>query len=338
MVCNGISEPIAVHYLYTYAGSISSAFNQATVIGLALFKICSLLLSTYGFVDGETLMDVNEESCPWRNIHKCRSKFITTAQCNDYYYGPWSIGIAAACLLGWTASLLFCHAMIPVLSWRSFLLLVCRMCASGLMEKFLDWIVTEKSFAGALAILQTKGQVKRDSVRRPGVIEHIPKKYKEHLESKGEKVPERYSQGTRKFVLGAGSCVLCDCSMQCLYVFVLVLYASQCVCVSGFLPSSSYTSRGVWCFCADSARLLELQRPQRHGDVDHIRHRRGFWAGRVHAWICLAGMGGLEVGTCVRALHAQLKTSLLVIQAWRKWQTNDVLCDLHLLHQTALDW
>jgi hypothetical protein len=116
MVCNGISEPIAVHYLYTYAGSISSAFNQATVIGLALFKICSLLLSTYGFVDGETLMDVNEESCPWRNIHKCRSKFITTAQCNDYYYGPWSIGIAAACLLGWTASLLFCHAMIPVLS------------------------------------------------------------------------------------------------------------------------------------------------------------------------------------------------------------------------------
>jgi len=148
-VCNGISEPIAIHYLFTYSGSISSAFNQATVIGLALFKICSLLLSTYGFVDGETLMDVNEESCPWRNIHKCRSNFITTAQCNDYYYGE--------------------------------------------MEKFLDWIVTEESFGTALFILRAKGQVKRDTVKRPGVIEHIPKKYKEYLESKGEEVPERYS-------------------------------------------------------------------------------------------------------------------------------------------------
>jgi hypothetical protein len=102
------------------------------------------------------------------------------------------------------------------------------MCASGEMEKFLDWIVTEESFGTALFILRAKGQVKRDTVKRPGVIEHIPKKYKEYLESKGEEVPERYSDGTRIFVLGVGLCVLCHNNA------VSVGFVCVFVCAHGF--------------------------------------------------------------------------------------------------------
>jgi hypothetical protein len=86
MLCNGLEQPVAVYYSKTYTEGFSSAFNQTTVIALALFKICSILLSKYAFISGDSLVGPNSRHSPYRNIHKLRHRLITMEQATDYLY------------------------------------------------------------------------------------------------------------------------------------------------------------------------------------------------------------------------------------------------------------
>jgi hypothetical protein len=84
--CNGLEKPVLVYYDKKFTDGISAAFNQTFVIALALFQMCTLLLSNYNFIDGDELVDPNQRHSAYRNVHQLRHRFITSAQAYDYIW------------------------------------------------------------------------------------------------------------------------------------------------------------------------------------------------------------------------------------------------------------